>query len=201
MRSAANCQETTIKSALNLRKNRVNIPSLSACNVVMAISRIKPNGRPVIQGRQSRNPRGKNGTLHIRASPLARRGSLPYTTNPNTCQQGLPAEKSPATETETVVYVMRRDEGVPPYRRLRRESDTMSFRALAKKFPCGKNGTLHIRARPLANAGSAPKNPPHKKRHKTYPCQPTRPQWLPAAPAHLPAVAHRRKIPCGRNGT
>ena len=73
---------------------------------------------------------------------------------------------------------MRRDEGVPPYRRLRRESDTMSFRALAKKFPCGKNGTLHIRARPLANAGSAPKNPPRKERHAIYPRQPTRPQWL-----------------------
>ena len=75
---------------------------------------------------------------------------------------------------------MRRDEGVPPYRRLRRESDTMSFRALAKKFSCGKNGTLHIRASPFANAGSAPKNPPHKKRHVTCPRQPTRPQGLTA---------------------
>ena len=65
-------------------------------------------------------------------------------------------EKSHTIETETVVYVMRRDEGVPPYRRLRRESDTMSFRASAKKFPCGKNGTLHIRASPLARSGSLP---------------------------------------------
>ena len=65
-------------------------------------------------------------------------------------------EKSHTIETETVVYVMRRDEGVPPYRRLRRESDTMSFRALVKKFPCGKNGTLHIRASQLARGGSPP---------------------------------------------
>ncbi len=110
---------------------------------------------------------------------------------------------------------MRRDEGVPPYRRLRRESDTMSFRALAKKFPCGKNGTLHIRDSPLASAGSAPKNPPHKKRHKTYPRRPTCPQWLtveksPAIetkisythyPKHLPAGAPCRASPLARRGS
>ncbi len=44
-------------------------------------------------------------------------------------------EKSPTVETRTTVHVMRRDEGVPPYRRLRRESDTMSFRALVEKSP------------------------------------------------------------------
>ena len=47
-------------------------------------------------------PRGRNGTLHTRASPLAGAGSAPknpprqkrnrtYTNNPNTCPQGLPA--------------------------------------------------------------------------------------------------------------
>ena len=75
---------------------------------------------------------------------------------------------------------MRRDEGVPPYRRLRRESDTMSFRALAKKFPCGKNGTLHIRASQFARRGSLRRKPLWKKRHVTRPRQPTCPQWLTA---------------------
>ena len=37
-------------------------------------------------------------------------------------------EKSPAGKTKSIVHVTRRDEGVPPYRRLRRESDKMSFR-------------------------------------------------------------------------
>ena len=57
------------------------------------------------------------------------------------CYSVASVEKSHTIETETVVYVMRRDEGVPPYRRLRRESDTISFRALAKKFPRDRNGT------------------------------------------------------------
>ena len=37
-------------------------------------------------------------------------------------------KKSPAKEIITIVHVMRRDEGVPLYLRLHRESDTMSFR-------------------------------------------------------------------------
>ena len=45
------------------------------------------------------------------------------------------AEKSHAGETEPIGHVMRRDEGVPPYRRLRRESGTMSSRALVEKSP------------------------------------------------------------------
>ena len=57
------------------------------------------------------------------------------------CHSGASVEKSHTIETETVVYVMRRDEGVPSYRRIRRESDTRSFRALAKKFPRDRNGT------------------------------------------------------------
>ena len=93
--------------------------------------------------RQSTFPRG--GRLNRLRTRLSFRGVV---------------EKSHTIETETVVYVMRRDEGVPPYRRLRRESDTMSFRALAKKF---------------------------KTELYTF------------APAHLPAVAHCREIPCDRN--
>ena len=73
-------------------------------------------------------------TLSFRAlvekSPRGRDGTPAYP-RPPTRPRGLRAEKSPATKTETVVHVMRRDEGVPPYRRLRRESDKSSFRARA----------------------------------------------------------------------
>ena len=49
-------------------------------------------------------------------------------------------EKSPAKETITSVHVMRRDEGVPPYRRLRRESDTLSFRGGSQEIQRNRNG-------------------------------------------------------------
>ena len=98
-----------------------------------------------------------------------------------TCQRWLTAEKSPTVKTRTIVRVMRRDEGVPPYRRLRRESDTLSFRALVEKSPAvetarniyapayppaaarrreipyGRNENNRTRIPPiLARAGSAP---------------------------------------------
>ena len=44
----------------------------------------------------------------------------------------LTAEIFPALETITSVHVMRRDEGVPPYRRLRRESVMLSLRAKSR---------------------------------------------------------------------
>ena len=61
---------------------------------------------------------------------------------------------------------MRRDEGVPPYRRLRRESDTMSFRALVEKSPAVETKIIeydHPKYLPavahcLARGGSLPRN-------------------------------------------
>ena len=42
----------------------------------------------------------------------------------HSCHSEASVEKSPAVETKSIGHVMRRDEGVPPYRRLRRKSDT-----------------------------------------------------------------------------
>ena len=61
-------------------------------------------------------------SVHELPKTLARAGSAP---RQPTCPRWLTAEKSPAEETKTNVYVTRRDEGVPPYRRLRSESDTI----------------------------------------------------------------------------
>ena len=60
----------------------------------------------------NRNENNRTRLLRI----LARRGSLP---RQPTRLWRLATEKSPAVETITIAYVMRRDEGVPPYRRLR----------------------------------------------------------------------------------
>ena len=82
---------------------------------------------------------------------------------------------------------MRRDEGVPPYRRLRRESYAMPFRAIVEKSPTEETKALvherykpafrylshrryasppssegdkiHTRASPLARRGSLPSRP------------------------------------------
>ncbi len=56
---------------------------------------------------------------------------------PAKCPRRLCAEKSPAVETKTNEHVMRRDEGVPPYRRLRPPSNQTptSFRASVEKSP------------------------------------------------------------------
>ena len=78
--------------------------------------------------------------------------------------QWLTAEKSPAAEMETIVHVTRRDEGIPPYRRLRRESYPLSFRALVEKSPAAETETIvhdypeysPAAAHRLACAGSAP---------------------------------------------
>ena len=42
---------------------------------------------------------------------------------PAKCPRWRTVEKSHTVKTRTIVHVMRRDEGVPPYRRLRRPSD------------------------------------------------------------------------------
>ncbi len=44
-----------------------------------------------------------------------------------------------AEETRTNVRVTRRDEGVPPYRRPRRESDTIVISSVSREIPRGKN--------------------------------------------------------------
>ena len=49
------------------------------------------------------------------------------------CHLGALVEKSHTIETGTVVYVMRRDEGVPPYRRLRRESNTIVISSVSRE--------------------------------------------------------------------
>ena len=74
---------------------------------------------------------------------ISRKGRRTFRTHllSNTCQRWLTAEKSPAKEIITIVRVMRRDEGVPPYRRLHRESDTikaLSLRAKRGNLPEGK---------------------------------------------------------------
>ena len=86
------------------------------------------------------------------------------------------AEKSPAAETKTIVRVTRRDEGVPPYRRLRRESYLLSFRALAEKSPAAEMETIvhdypeysPAGAPCFACGGSPPRNPLRQKRKQPY---------------------------------
>ena len=88
-----------------------------------------------------------------------------------TCSRWLTAEKSPAEETRTNVYVMRRSEGEPPYRRLRSESDTIVISSVSREIPRGRNENKRTRyaagrGRPAlpARAGSAPRggSPPQK---------------------------------------
>ena len=98
---------------------------------------------------------------------------------------------------------MRRDEGVPPYRRLRRESDTLSFRALVEKSPAVETITIvHAMRRdegvppyrrlrresyPLPFRALVEKSPTVETARNIY------------APAYPPAAAHRREIPRNRN--
>ncbi len=66
-------------------------------------------------------------------------------------------EKSPAAETACYMYA-------PAH---------LPARVPRREIPCNRNGMLHIRASPLASAGSAPRNPLRQKRHATYTRQPT----------------------------
>ena len=70
-------------------------------------------------------------------------------------------ERSRGSETITIVYVMRRDEGVPPYRRLRRESDTLSFRGGSQEIQRNRNGN---------NRPRLPKYPPTVAHRREIPC-------------------------------
>ena len=64
--------------------------------------------------------------------------------------------------------------------------------AEAEKSPTEETKPIvHDYPQTLARGGSPPRNPLRKKRNQTYTI----------TPKHSPAVAHRREIPCGRNGT
>ena len=104
-----------------------------------------------------------------------------YTNTPNTCPRWLTAEKSPAAKTAHYVSAPAK------YPR--------GFRALRKKRyvtytrqPTRQQG-LRTRASPLARGGSPSRTPAVETE-----------RYVPA-PAHLPAVARRREIPRGKNGT
>ena len=64
-------------------------------------------------------------------------------------------EKSPRKNRDTVVHVTRRDGGVPPYRRLRRKSDPLSFRALDEKSPAVEK-TRYIHDSPKHSPAGVP---------------------------------------------
>ena len=100
---------------------------------------------------------------------------------------------------------MRRDEGVPPYRRLRRESDTMSFRALVEKSPAVETArNIYAPAYPPAVAHR--REIPHN-RNENNRTRYAAGRGRPALPTASPRIGRdvissvSREIPYGRNGT
>ena len=98
---------------------------------------IKPNGRIVVSSVSREIPRNRKDTLHTRLTSNTRPQGIPAA--PDNCPRWRTVEKSPAVETGHSRSRTRRDEGVPPYRRLRRESYPLSFRALVEKSPTAEN--------------------------------------------------------------
>ena len=79
-------------------------------------------------------------------------------------------EKSPATETGTIVHVMRRDEGVPPYRRLRRRKASPQGGSLnrlrTRTPPCHCERSVAISWKRNAASELAPAHSPVAARHR-----------------------------------
>ena len=110
-------------------------------------------------------PRGRNENKRTRQPQILASGGSPP--RQPTCPRGLRAEKSPAIETKTIVRVMRRDEGVPPYRRLRRESDTDVISSVSREIPCNRNSTIHTRASQMPTVAHRRGNLPEGNTNKT----------------------------------
>ena len=76
------------------------------------------------------------------------------------------------------------------------QTNTDVISSVSREIPYNRNGTLHIRASPLARGGAPPRNPLRQKRNnrtrlpqRKCPRQPTRRRWLTAEKS--PAVETR----------
>ena len=92
---------------------------------------------------------------------ISRKGRLTCVHDyPNTCPRWLcsprwlTVEKSPAIGMRTNAHVTRRDEGVPPYRRLRRESYTIVISSVSREIPRGRNENNRTRTPKYLPAGA-----------------------------------------------
>ena len=125
--------------------------------------------------------------IHPLPQKLASRGSLPYTTNPNTCQQGLTAAPAhlPAVAHRREIPCGRNESNHTPITPNTRQQGLPAVHDHPKYSPA----VAHCRASPLACGGSLPRKPLRQKRKQSYTHYP---KYSPAgAPCLSAAAAHR----------